>query len=490
MTGMDDSYFFARRDGARFDIGGRTSCVLGHRVGSSDGIFAQWEWDGARLRAHNDRFGLFPLFYSYWDGAIALSSSIPRLLAAGAPAELDERALSVFLRLGFFIGDDTPYARIRALGPDSVLEWDGALRLMHGVAAGAAAHGAMTRARAIDGYIELFRQAIARRACAAQGPLVLPLSGGRDSRHILFELMRQGHRPDHCVTTLHYPPRTDEDARVAAAIACELGLAHVVLAQTQSWFKAEHKKNLLTNFCSDEHAWFMVAADYLNARSPVVYDGIGGDVLSAALFVTPQRLAIFGTGNARAVAEHLLGADEPALARLLPPQLYSNASRERALDHLETEVARHLGRPNPVGSFYFWNRTRREIALVPYGLLGPLANVYAPYLDHDLYDFLAGLPVALLADHAFHSDTIARAYPQYAHIGYEDKHAAAADASVCRAGFGRELALHLLARKPSRMLRQRFVWPRLCASLVSGKFSSSTHWYSAMALYLHQLGAG
>lgn len=488
---MEDSYFFARWDGTRFNTRGRSSCALGHRIARrpdarADGIFAQWSWDGLRLTASNDRYGLFPLFYSCWDGAIAISSSIPRLLAAGAPGALDEQAMSVFLRLGFFIGDDTPYAHIRALAPDASLTWDGALHLTQGARASGPRHGAIARASAIDGYIELFRQAIARRPpCGAR--LAVPLSGGRDSRHILFELLRQGHRPDHCVTTRHYPPRTGEDARVAAAIAHELGLPHVVLAQTESWFEAERRKNLLTNFCSDEHAWYLVAADYLNARAPVVYDGIGGDVLSAALFVTPRRLALFG-GNAQAAAGHLLGPEPPALVRLLPEALYKNVSRERALARLETEVAQHLECPNPVGSFYFWNRTRREIALVPYGLLGALPNVFAPYLDHDLYDFLAGLPVQMLADHAFHSDTIARAYPQYAHIAYEDKHASAPDASACQARFGRELALHLLPRAPSGMLRQRFVRPRLCASLLSRSFSASTHWYSPMALYLHQLG--
>jgi hypothetical protein len=69
--------------------------------------------------------------FSYYcrDGEFAISSSIPRLIEAGAPIEVDEPALAVFLRLGFFIGDDTPYKHIRALPPGATLVWDGALQL-------------------------------------------------------------------------------------------------------------------------------------------------------------------------------------------------------------------------------------------------------------------------------------------------------------------------------------------------------------------------
>lgn len=488
---MEDSYFYARRAGDQVQTKGHLSCSLGHRIDlgherKPDGIFAQWKWDGSRLTASNDRYGFFPLFYYCSDGEFAISSSIPRLIEAGAPAELDEPALAVFLRLGFFIGEDTPYKHIRALPPDAALAWDGALRLHSSGHAFGDPHGHIARDDAIDTYIGLFRQAIARRLPPTEH-FVVPLSGGRDSRHILFELLHQGHRPERCLTTIHYPPRSNEDARIAAALTRELGLPHVLLKQSESRFKAEYRKNLLTNFCSDEHAWYMVAADYLVRDAHPVYDGIGGDVLSAGLFLTPRRLGLFESGRTRAIAEELLAADEELFARLLPPAVFRKMGRELAITHLESELKQHLGQPNPIGSFFFCNRTRREIALVPYGLLGALPTVFSPYLDHDLYDFLAGLPAHLLADHAFHTDTIARAYPRYATLPYEDKSIPPRDTFDCEAGFGRELARHLLSRNPSRLMRNSFLRPRLLASLLSRKLSASTNWYSAMALYLHQL---
>jgi asparagine synthase (glutamine-hydrolysing) len=488
---MEQSYFQARCAEGQVQTKGLLSCSLGHRIElggerKADGIFAHWNWDGSRLTAGNDRYGFFPLFYYCRDGEFAISSSIPRLIEVGAPTDLDEAALAVFLRLGFFIGDDTPYKHIRTLPPDAALAWDGRLKVHSPGHAFADAHGPIGRDDAIDTYIGLFRQAIERRLPQAED-FIVPLSGGRDSRHILLELLHQGYRPERCLTTLHYPPRSNEDARIAQALARELGLPHTLLKQSESRFKAEYRKNVLTNFCSDEHAWYMVAADYLVRRALPVYDGIGGDVLSAGLFLTPHRLGLFESGSCRTIAEELLAADEELFARLLPRAVMGKMGRELAIAHLESELTHHLRQPNPVGSFFFWNRTRREIALVPYGLLSALPTVFSPYLDHDLYGFLAGLPAHLLADHAFHTDTIARAYPKYADLPYEDKCILPLDAFDCDAAFGNELARQLMLKQRSHLMRNSFLRPRLFASLLSRRFSASTNWYSAVALYLHQL---
>ena len=53
-----------------------------------------------------------------------------------------------------------------------------------------------------------------------------------------------------------------------------------------------------------------------------------------------------------------------------------------------------MPRPDPIKSFNFWNRNRRELALWAYSVLRDVPHVYTPYLDHDLFDFLMGLSVA------------------------------------------------------------------------------------------------
>jgi asparagine synthetase B (glutamine-hydrolysing) len=121
------SFFHARKDRDQVSAKGDARCFSGHKIGgrgqNSDGIYAEWSWDGNRLTVRNDRYGFYPLYYSLQDNEISVSQSIFRLLAEGASPEIDQTAIAVFLRLGYFIGEDTPFRYIRALPPDATLEW-------------------------------------------------------------------------------------------------------------------------------------------------------------------------------------------------------------------------------------------------------------------------------------------------------------------------------------------------------------------------------
>jgi hypothetical protein len=63
----------------------------------------------------DDPFGFVPRFQWYGPDGPIVRPALDALLAMGAPAAFDYDALAVFLRLGFFVGDDTPFASIRAV---------------------------------------------------------------------------------------------------------------------------------------------------------------------------------------------------------------------------------------------------------------------------------------------------------------------------------------------------------------------------------------
>ena len=108
-------------DGVGVAIHGTRHFFRGHalplRDGVADGIFAGWTWDGSRLVVRTDRYGASPLFLWASKTQIAVSPSLLAILECGAPADLDGPALSVFLRLGYFLGDDTPFTAIRTVAP-------------------------------------------------------------------------------------------------------------------------------------------------------------------------------------------------------------------------------------------------------------------------------------------------------------------------------------------------------------------------------------
>lgn len=479
-------FFFARIARGSVQVQGEATRAFGHRItrpdGTIDGIYAEWHWDGRTLKVTNDRYGFCPLYYFHDGNGVGVSPSVERLVAEGASSELDEAGIAVALRLGQFIGHDTPFRHIHCLPPHATLTWDGNLRVSGGYEFRQPLWG-ISRRDAMDTYRDLFQASMERRRPPSRN-FAVPLSGGRDSRHILFELCQTGLQPRVCITALQYP----DDVRVARIVSKELGIEHAVITQGRDAFELEMRKNQVTNFGVDEGTWPLLLAEFFAERGiDTIYDGIAGDVLSAGLFLTPALDALFRTRDVGAIAAQLLPDNEAVLATLLTPRMLQRLSRTLALERMAAEVARHLDAHNPATSFLFWNRTRRKIAQTPYGLLSGPITVYAPYLDHDLFDFLTALPADLIMDHAFHTDTIRAAYPAWAHLPFEDKTLPGHDFSAQNVHFARSFSQFAGLLPRSSWIRQPSFSVRLLAGRVSGSFARTSSWYFRPALWLFQL---
>lgn len=478
----------AKQDG-RFVTKGTPSCSLGLRIERTDrpmpeGVYAAWEWDGEELRATSCRYGMYPLFYYATPDEFCISSSLAVLLERGAPRELDHAALAVFLRIGFFLGEDTPFRAIRQLPPNAVLRWrNGHIDLASNLVQGRLQP--LSRAAAVEGYASLFRAAIQRRL-PQNNEFVVPLSGGRDSRHILFELLEAGRQPKFCLTAQHFPPRPNPDIEVAKNLCAALNLRHVVLDIPASRVRAEQRKNVETHLCSEEHAWAAAMADRLKGETRFLYDGIAGDILSAGLYQSAEKLRLY-YADMQGLARSLLESrtDEIVLQQLLAPGFYSSVGPELAIERLTAELKKHADSPNPVRAFYFWNRTRRAVALLPFGVLKDF-QVHTPYLDHDLYDFLTSLPPEIVLNHQFHTETIQMAYPRHRAISYEKKEAGSVQDRSYFRRLCRELAGVILRHGKSEVIRRSLVLPRVAAGAVDGN-SGWTWWGATRVLYMLQL---
>lgn len=480
-----------RADGVT--VSGPPSFRVGQPLGEQ-GIFAEWRWDGTSLHVRNDRYGFQPLYYWISETGVALSTSIDRLVAVGAPAELDHTAIAVLLRLGFMVGEDTPYRHIRALPPGARLTWQaGEVRMTHELPSPPLRQ--ISRADAVERHIELFRAAVRRRA-ELPGTLALPLSGGQDSRHILLELVDCGRPPAFCVTARYHPPRATPDAETASELAAFLGIPHEVVEQPPSFVQTLLRHQRVTGFCTLTPSFFMMAvADLLATRADVVFDGIGGDVLSAGLFLDVERVQLFRAGRLTELADRLLsgfngggGYNEVTLERAFGPRRLQRFSRSSAVERVTAELARHAGTANPMTSFAFFNRTRRDIALIPFAMLSPVVAVQCPYLDADFYDFMASLPAEMLLDRTFHAECIARAFPRVACIPYAPwRNASAAAGAEHYRRLARELSWHCAGGLRPRALRMSFTAPRLLRCLADRRYAPASAWMAPLLVYLSRV---
>ncbi len=489
------SFLHVRTTGTGYEVEGPRHARLGRPIEAErpgevrQGVFADWDWDGRRLRVVNDRYGLQPLFYYQDARQVIVSDTLTQVVERGAPTELDDDALAVFLRCQLYLAEDTPFAKIRQLPPGALLEWsDGRFTLQ----------SQPPRPRPVtlrgddlvDVYAVLFREAIRRRLPKDDQEIVLPLSGGQDSRHILLELLDQGRPPSHCVTIARtWSPKLLDDARIAAEVTSAAALPHVVLTHDDSLFASEARKNHATNFCSADHAWFLSLVDHQDLSRSLVFDGLGGDILSACEILHDDYVTLYRDGQFDRLADLFLGP-EAACRDAFNPSFYARISRERAIARLSAELARHAEALSPLTEFYFWNRTRRAIGCSPYGILNKYTTVDTPYLDADLFDFLIGRsPDRLSPD--FHKKTIRASYPRFASIPFSVLSAPIADRATPFLRLARQVSRALLKGPHDDLsfFRKGYLIPRFSRSVVDARYAMGGYWLPQLVVYLSQLHA-
>jgi len=406
---------------------GDLEASFGHRLGA-DGVYGGWAAGEGGARAWTDGCGAWPIFYAHepgdGGGRLLVSDSLVRLAPALGPASLDARAMNVFLGLGMFLGEDTPLEGVRVLPPGGRLTWSGGEPVIEGERPAPAPSG-LTFDGAVDAYIELFRSAVARRVEAFGAPRAMLLSGGRDSRHLLFELARLGAAPEVC-GTVGDRQAVNSEAGVARSVAEAAGCAHEVVPSPGNGYRLYTETPRATHLCSDEHAWLAPAFRWLASRTDVAMDGIGGDVLSGQLFWSAEREALVCGERYDELAEEIAGSWLPAsLSARLSAVLGLTWDAGAVVERVRAELEWVRGAPSPQTMFAFWNRTRREVALAPYGvgrLFGEGSGVVtAPYLDRELLGFCASLPGSLFTEGDLHDAAIARAFPEHARLGYHRK---------------------------------------------------------------------
>lgn len=417
------------KNGGQVRTSGTDRCRLGSPVptqgsGGTQGVYARWDWDGTALTAQVDPLGFCSLFVYQKGDTVAVSPSLLQLIAQGADTAPDHRAIGVFYRLGMFINDDTPFRHIRVLPPGGVMRWaDGAASIVAG-GPEIPAPQRISRDAAIDGIIELTRAGLQTIREAWQGPFVLPLSGGRDSRHILLELERQNALPEACVTFQHAAPSLDADARAARAVCERIGIRHLVLGHPRNRSQDILRALVLSSLCSDEHLQMMPLHDFLIGGPWAALDGIAGDILTNPDDAAEGHYQSAQKGDFAAIALGMMDGHSGVISKPgcddAAGRQYALSPREETVAYVAEAIESFADAPDPYQSFWFWNRTRREIGFVPSALFGSARAVFCPYLDARFVRFCLSLPYSVTRDQKLHDEALRRAYPDYADLGFAD----------------------------------------------------------------------
>lgn len=477
--------------GGQWSLNGCAGVQLGNREDMpwSAGFEAGWRVDAGVVRGRSDRFGLLPIYYYSDAERFGIASSWVALQQAFGLVELDHDALACYFYAGLYPGDDTPFRGIRRVPPDSGFQWADGQFTITGLSTPSRGLSGLSYDDAVDAYGARMNEVVGLFADhAPQGTAVL-LSGGQDSRHILFALLAGGRRPDRVLTQRQPPSFSVQDVAVASLVCERLGLSHTLVDADSRLVAIEREKNALIGMDTINHAWLLSLRRWMGDHAvPAFFDGLAGDVLSGSRYLTPERVRTWREGDALGFAQQFCFRSA-YIEKLARPEFARLWTRERAVARIAREAARYLDCPNPHNHFGL-ARARRVIGPALWPMLGQGREVLLPFLHPRVHEVLIDLPMEYSLGRALHRDAIARTYPKWADLPYHCPSAPQAPEPWSMRSDLMLAALNLGGTFRNRQfMRNGFLLSRAANAVRHlGAYDHTMRWMTS-AIYLEQLEA-
>lgn len=451
---------------------------------------SSWHAAPGTVEIKQDRLGMIPVFWWSSGERFVASTSVLSVASRTGVRQLDWDAISTLFSVGNFLNERTAFAGISTLPPGAQLKWTSARGIeitRSDLRPPKTFEGTKEQAKKI--FADLFRQAVARRLPIDTARTVIPLSGGRDSRHLALEVAAQRREPLHLITIRCEFSANDEDVRVSGLVAQRLKSPHTIIDIDWSHFvEFVRLKNFHTHFQVhvDHHSLFELAMSG-SLKDAVVFFGTGGDVLIGDTEFDPKLEALLQSRQFAEAATHPAMMGDCVMPKWFKPRGARTLSCERAKGEIMRFLEDLAPSSNLFRDYVLFGRQCRNTALVPYDLILRQSNVATPFLDTDLLAFQRSLPSGPFGPFGIHDEIVAECYPDFADIEYERKGIKEPPLPERRRQGVRSVWRNFEISKPEfrRHVSQSFFWPRL----LSASFGSGINemWWLQKMIYLVDL---
>ena len=403
---------------------GEREHVLGLSVkdNGEKGVVARWHFDGETLVVEGEPYGYLPLFVSLLADRIIVGTSPIALVAAGAPGDIDREALGLYLRIGFYLGERTPFKHIKVAPRGKRLTWSRGEVKITGPGMAIVPASIRSVEEGVSGYCDHFRTAMKRRPPTHER-FAMPLSGGRDSRMMLLDSLALGHRPTACVNLAGGEHSDHPDAIIARQLAARVNVPLVAAAAKSPWIESEARKHVTGGLLVTEHTWMMPLWDTLRASYPCWYDGLGAGAITRSDLNKESCRTKYQRGEwtefLREFVSYAVGVSDDTIRRLAQRVDWIEPSEESAVAVMREELDLYAGAANPMTAFSFANWGGRAIALNPYMLCATVRDIHTPFMDADLTRFLLGYPIELALKDDLQTACVKRMHPTFADVPFD-----------------------------------------------------------------------
>jgi len=396
------------------------------------GMFAFAIWDNSKRRLFlvRDRLGVKPLMYAIRDGVLAFGSTVRALREGGFAGELDDAAVLDFLELGFVPDSRAIYRGVAKMPAATIGEWDGRdLKIReYWKLPEAGSAGRVTFDEAVEETERLFLNAVKLRL-QADVPVGALLSGGVDSSLVCWAISQVG--SGITAFTVGTPGDEWDESADARQTARDLGIPHRILELDSS--VPPDIDALVEAYgepfaCASALGMIQVSAA-VRSEATVLLTGDGGDDVflgypehlhflraqqvanATPSFLTPlwraarkltpasgmwgrgRHFIDYATGGLAAVASAHDGLPFYERHGILGARLRGMQTPQRSMPWTMSSARRLLP------EFLAYDRNMRftgeYMTKVDGGTMYHALEARSPFLDQEIWNFAAGLPLEL-----------------------------------------------------------------------------------------------
>jgi len=410
-----------------------------------NGMFAIGIWDGKknRLVLARDRLGKKPLYYSVIDETLLFASELKAIVSyPGFPRRVDPLSLIKYLFFEFIPSPHTIFRDARKLPSASLLIWDGKelkVREYWTPFDSLKAEGTFSEEEAAIRVTELLRQSVKRRL-VSDVPLGVFLSGGIDSSAITA-LAREEHTGEIETFSIGFEDASFDESSYASLASRHIGTKHHerTMGPVDLLNIVPHMPDILDEPMADASILpTYLLSKFTREHVKVALGGDGGDELFAGYptylahkfarhcdgWIAPFHPMLTFLGNLLPVSDDNISFDFkikkflsgigyknsirnfvwlgsfsfPQLPHVLSQGIGSQLNRDRLLEEISRyESAFPLADETSLIQFLDLKLYLQEAILVKVDRASMACSleVRAPFLDHELVEFVVGLPSEL-----------------------------------------------------------------------------------------------
>lgn len=360
--------------------------------------------DGRHRRLHSSVNGVGAIYWLTDGDALYFASRIdPLVQATPGDFTIDWDAWSSTIALRFPAADRTPFAEIRRLQPHAALTWR-RRQVSVETPTWPWAHVEQHLERREAG--EALAQSLRDAATAVGRPVLVPLSGGRDSRLLACAFAEAGLAARVVSVSDDEGDTHEEDLAVPVASALGLGLTQEFLRADADDYSANWQARArLVEHQFVDHAWLVPLSRRVARQDLPISDGLAMDTLlgQGNRFFTPETRDYSDPRRASLALFDSMRRYGQAHLALATPLREPVVARARAL-FLEVAVELEGTREQSRLTFYR-TRTVRGVACYATGLLGQRASIIAPAVGHDFATASLAATAAARADDGLYHAT-------------------------------------------------------------------------------------